>query len=68
LPEQRPYDGKIDLEPYAPLYKGAIYPTSPRKEKKASKEYIDENLAKGFICKSESPAGHLVLFIPKKFR
>ena len=44
LPEHRPYDCKIELEPDAPLYKGAIYPTSP-KEEKALKEYIDENLA-----------------------
>jgi len=47
------------------LYKGAIYPTSPQEEK-ALKEYIDENLAKGFIRKSESPAGYPVLFVPKK--
>ena len=38
LPEYRPYDYKIELEPDAPLYKGAIYPTSPREEK-ALKEY-----------------------------
>jgi DNA primase large subunit len=56
---------KIDLEPDVPLYKGAIYPTSPNEEK-ALKEYIDENLAKGFIRKSESPDDYLVLFVPKK--
>jgi len=39
LPEHRTYDCKIELEPDAPLYKGAIYPTSPREEK-ALKEYI----------------------------
>jgi len=44
LPEHRPYYCKIELEPDAPLYKGAIYPTIP-KEEKALKEYIDENLA-----------------------
>jgi len=65
LPEHRPHDCKIELEPDASLYKGAIYPTSPREEK-ALKEYIDENLAKGFIRRSESPAGYPVLFVPKK--
>jgi len=65
LPEHRPYDCKIELEPNVPLYKGAIYPTSLREEK-ALKEYIDENLAKGFIRRSESLAGYPVLFIPKK--
>jgi len=64
LPEHRPYDCKIELEPDAPLYKGAIYPTSPREEK-ALKEYNDENLAKGFIRRSESLAGCPVLFVPK---
>ena len=65
LPEHRPHDCKIELEPDASLYKGAIYPTSPREEK-ALKEYIEENLAKGFIRRSESPAGYPVLFVPKK--
>jgi len=65
LPEHRPYDCKIELEPDAPLYKGAIYPTIPREEK-ALKEHIDETLAKGFIRRSESPAGYPVMFVPKK--
>jgi len=65
LPEHRSYDCKIELEPDSSLYKGAIYPTSP-KEEKALKEYIDENLAKGFISRSESPTGYPVLFVPRK--
>jgi len=65
LPEHRSYDCKIELEPDAPLYKGAIYLRSPREEK-ALKEYIDENLAKGFIRRSESPADYFVLFVFKK--
>ena len=64
LTEHRPYDCKIELELDAPLYKGAIYPTSPKE--KVLKEYVDENLAKGFIRRSESPAGYPVLFVPKK--
>ena len=36
------------------------------KELKVLKEYIDENLEKGFIRPSKSPAGSLVLFVLKK--
>jgi hypothetical protein len=36
------------------------------KELKVLKEYIDDNLAKGFIKPSTSPIGSLVLFVPKK--
>ncbi|CAD0056184.1 unnamed protein product [Aureobasidium pullulans] len=37
-----------------------------RKELKTLREYLDENLARGFIRKSESPAGYPILFAPKK--
>jgi len=36
------------------------------REEKVIKEYKYENLAKGFIWRSESPAGYFVLFVPKK--
>ena len=36
------------------------------KELKVLKEYIDDNLSKGFIKLSTSPAGSPVLFVPKK--
>jgi len=65
LPEHRPYDCKIDLEPEATLHKGPVYPINPKQDK-ALKEYIQENLEKGFIRKSESPASYPVLFVPKK--
>jgi len=65
LPEHRPYDCKIELEPDASLHKGYIYPVNP-KEEEALKEFIRDNLAKGFIRKSVSPARHPVLFVPKK--
>lgn len=65
LPEHRPYDCKIELEPDAVLHKGHIYPFNPTEEE-ALKEFLKDNLEKGFIRKSESPAGHPVLYVPKK--
>jgi len=65
LPEHRPYDCKIELEPEATLHKGPIYLINPKQDQ-ALKEYIEEKLKKGFIRKSESPAGYPVLFVPKK--
>ena len=35
-------------------------------ELKALDDYIKEALAKGWICKSQSPAGAPILFVPKK--
>jgi len=46
--------------PFRPIYQLL------EKELKVLKEYIDENLAKGFIRPSTSLAGSLVLFVPKK--
>jgi hypothetical protein len=42
-----------------------IYSLSP-KETKALDEYIDDNLAKGFIRPSSSPSGAPIFFVPKK--
>ena len=36
------------------------------RELAALKEFLEENLAKGFIRESKSPAGALILFAPKK--
>jgi len=53
------------LEPgKQPLF-GPIYNLS-EPELKTLKEYIDENLAKGFIQPSKSPAGAPVFFVKKK--
>ena len=66
LPPHRPgVDLAIELQegrqpPYGPLY-----PLSPA-ELEVLREYIQENLAKGFIRPSKSPAGAPVLFSPKK--
>ena len=65
LPPHRPVDCKIVLQKGAALHYGPIYPIS-EEESKVLKEYIEENLKKGFIRPSESPAGYPVLFQMKK--
>jgi hypothetical protein len=65
LPEHRPYDCPIDLQENAQPPFGPIYNLS-QPELKALREYIDENLAKGFIRHSKSPAGAPILFVKKK--
>ena len=65
LPEHRLYDCPIDLQegahpPFGPIY-GLAEP-----ELEALREYLKENLAKGFIQPSKSPAGAPILFVKKK--
>ena len=58
-------DLAIDLQPgKEPLY-GLIYPLSPW-ELAVLKDFLEENLAKGFIQESKSPVGIPILFVPKK--
>ncbi len=65
LPPHRHYDCPIDIPAdKSPPY-GPIYNLNPQ-ELKVLREYIDENLAKGFIDHSTSPAGAPVLFSSKK--
>ena len=65
LPQHRPYDCPIDLEPGTQPPWGPIYSLS-ESELKALREYLDEHLAKGFIQHSKSPAGAPILFVKKK--
>lgn len=65
LPPRRSFDHAIPIQkdktvPFGPLYKLAP------KELDELKKYINENLEKGFIEKSTSPAGAPVLFVKKK--
>ena len=65
LPEHRPFDHTMPLEdgttpPYGPIY------SLSEKELGVLREYLDENLKKGFIVPSESPAGAPILFVKKK--
>src|SRR5208282_5701230 len=65
LPPNRPYDHKIVLESdekeltYSPLYKMSV------EELEATKQYLLENLDKGFIEASQAPFAAPVLFVKK---
>ena len=65
LPQHRKYDCPIDLVPDAKQPFKGIYQLSPL-ETKALKDYIDENLKKGFIRPSKSAFGSPIFFVPKK--
>ena len=65
MPISKPYDHPIDLEegkipPYS-----KIYPMAPA-ERSAMEEWIDEQLTKGYIRPSKSPAAAPVFFVKKK--
>ena len=64
LPEHRPYDLKIKLEPGKQPPFGPLYGMS-RDELKCLRKYLDEHLAKGFIRASTSPVAAPVLFAKK---
>lgn len=64
LPPRRQYDHKIKLKegtepPFGPLY------GMSREELIVLKEYVEDNLEKGWIRASSSPAGFRVLFVKK---
>ena len=65
LPKHEPWDHKIPLvEGKQPTF-GPIYQLS-EKELQVLKEYLEDNLAKGFIRPSTSSAAYPILFVPKK--
>ena len=64
LPPHGPQDHAIDLEGGHPKH-GPVYPLSAN-ELKVLRDYIDENLQRGFIRPSTSPAGAPILFVKKK--
>ena len=65
LPTHRPHDHMIPLEEGKNPACKKIYSMS-EKESHALQEYINKQLKKGTIRASKSPAGHRVLFVPKK--
>jgi len=64
LPPHRPYDHKIHLQPGTTPPYGPIYSLSPE-ELKTLRQYIDDNLRKGFIRSSQSPCAAPILFVKK---
>jgi RNase H-like domain found in reverse transcriptase/Reverse transcriptase (RNA-dependent DNA polymerase)/Integrase zinc binding domain/Chromo (CHRromatin Organisation MOdifier) domain/Domain of unknown function (DUF4939)/Retroviral aspartyl protease/Integrase core domain len=65
LPQHRKYDIAIDIMENKTIPWGPIYPLSDP-ELDTLKKYIDENLEKGFIRPSSSPAGAPLFFVKKK--
>jgi len=65
LAPHRPFNHRIPLTEGVQSHFGPIYLLSSV-EQNALKEYIEENLEKGFIRPSESPAGAPILFVKKK--
>jgi hypothetical protein len=65
LPDNTLYNYLINLVPGIDPPHKLIYSLSEN-ELKVLKEYIEKALARGWIRESKSPAGALVLFIPKK--
>uniref|UniRef100_A0A803JPC4 ribonuclease H n=1 Tax=Xenopus tropicalis TaxID=8364 RepID=A0A803JPC4_XENTR len=65
LPPHREYDCPIELHPGAQIPFGRIYPLA-ESELLELRRYLDENLAKGFIHPSTSPAGAGIFFVEKK--
>ena len=65
LPPHRAYDCPIELLPGAEIPFGRIFPLTGL-ELENLKTYIDENLRKGFIRPSTSPAGAGIFFVEKK--
>lgn len=65
LPNHGSHDHQIPIQEGKEVTCKRIYPMS-EKESRTLREYIDEQLQKGTIRPSKSPAGHGVLFVPKK--
>lgn len=65
LPEHTQYDHEIPLKEGTTPKFHKIYGLN-EEQLKALREYLDENLKKGYIRPSRSPAGYPILFVPKK--
>ena len=65
LPPHRPGDHHIQLKEGTTPSFGPLYSLS-KHELEALRKWLDENLSKGFIRPSSSPAGSPILFVKKK--
>ena len=67
FPLRKPWDHAIDLKDLFKPKKGRLIPLSPEEQKEVS-EFVDEQLAKGYIRPSKSEQTSPVFFVPKKDR
>ena len=65
FPLRKPWDHAIDLKDSFKPKKGRLIPLSPKEQKEVS-EFVDEQLAKGYICPSKSEQTSPIFFILKK--
>ena len=65
FPEPRPYDHEIHLKSDFKPTRQSPYSLNPE-ETKLAKEFVDENLAKGYIEHSKSPMASPLFFVGKK--
>ena len=65
VPPSRPYDHEIYLDDFFTPKIGKVYPLSPD-ERKATEDFLDENLASGKIRPSNSPQASPFFFVKKK--
>lgn len=65
LPKHTEYDHRIDLKEGFEPKRAKVYRLHPENEK-AFNDFIDENLAKGYIRPSDSPQASGFFFVPKK--
>ena len=64
-PPSQPYDHEINLDDTFTPKIGKVYPLSPD-ERKATEDFLDENLASGKIRPSNSPQASPFFFVKKK--
>ena len=65
LPPRTKYNHAIDLKPDFIPQQGKIFRQGPIQDR-ALREFLNENLKKGFIQKLNSPQGASFFFVPKK--
>jgi len=65
LPLRKPWDHAIDLNPDFVPRKSKLYPMSPMEQQEV-RDFIGDQLKKGYIQPTKSPQTSPVFFIPKK--
>jgi len=61
----KPWDHTINLNPNFVPWKSKLYPMSPMEQQEV-RDFIDDQLKKGYIQQTKSPQTSPVFFIPKK--